>query len=312
MARRGAFLLAWMPASALIWGAAGLLAAQASVVADLPYRIGADRRVITQVTIDGKGPFDFLVDTAASRSMMFEHLRARLGLAASDRNLLTVYGMNNVGAAVPVKPRELKLADETLTGLTMGVLPDDTDISDGVLGMDALSRYLVILDRKALRMRLLEPDSQADLPYRDWPSAELSARPLKDGAVKFWTMRTSIGGTKITTLLDMGSGVTMLNWAAAKKLGYKRTAFPADGVPKKLRDALGTIEPVGVVTGQTIWAGGRLFADQTIIIANAGVFRYFGLEDSPAAIAGPGLLGDHSLAIDFSGHRLYIGPDVNK
>jgi hypothetical protein len=125
-------------------------------------------------------------------------------------------------------------------------------------------------------------------------------------------MRTSIGGTKITTLLDMGSGVTMLNWAAAKKLGYKRTAFPADGVPKKLRDALGTIEPVGVVTGQTIWAGGRLFADQTIIIANAGVFRYFGLEDSPAAIAGPGLLGDHSLAIDFSGHRLYIGPDVNK
>lgn len=311
MARRGAFLLAWVPVCGLVlcgWAAA----ARASIVADLPYRIGADRRVVTEVYVDGEGPFDFLVDTAASRSMMFEHLRARLGLAASDRQLLTVYGMNNVGTAVPVQPRTLQLADQKLTGLTMGVLPDDTDMSDGVLGMDALSRYLVILDRKALRLRLLEPHSSGAMPFHDWPSAELTPRPLKDTGVKFWTMRTSIGGTKITTLLDMGSGVTMLNWAAAKMLGYKRTSFPADGVPKRLRDALGTIEPVGMVTGQTIWAGGNLFADQTIIIANAGVFRYFGLEDTPAAIAGPGLLGDHSLAIDFAGRRLYIGPDASK
>ncbi len=41
-------------------------------------------------------------------------------------------------------------------------------------------------------------------------------------------------------------------------------------------------------------------------------FKYFGLDNQPAAIAGPGLLGDRSLAIDFQGRRLYIAPDTKK
>ena len=69
------------------------------------------------------------------------------------------------------------------------------------------------------------------------------------------------------------------------------------------------MEPVGVVKDVTIWVGGRLFSGQTVIVANAAVFRYFGLDSQPAAIAGPGLLGDRSLAIDFVGRRIYIGPE---
>jgi len=40
------------------------------------------------------------------------------------------------------------------------------------------------------------------------------------------------------------------------------------------------------------------------------VFNYFDLEDQAAAIAGPGLLRDTSLAIDFAGQRLYVGPTI--
>ena len=40
------------------------------------------------------------------------------------------------------------------------------------------------------------------------------------------------------------------------------------------------------------------------------MFNYFDLEDQAAAIAGPGLLRDTSLAIDFAGQKLYLGPTV--
>lgn len=279
--------------------------ARAATLADLPYRLGGDRRIVTDVYVDGQGPLKFMLDTAASRTMLYERTRAQLNLAPTGGGLLTVYGINNVGTAVPVKPAEMRLADEAIRGLVMGVLPNDMEAADGVLGMDALAKYTLLLDRDTMRLKLLTPGD--DAAFRGWSWAELAQRPLRDGAVTFWTVNASIKGTSITTLLDMGAGMTMLNWAAAEKLGYKRTNF-ADSMPQRLRDALGTVEPVGVVKHVTIWLGGKLFPDQTVIVANAAVFRLFGLDDKPAAIAGPGLLGDRSLAIDFEGARLYIGP----
>jgi predicted aspartyl protease len=284
--------------------------AQADVLADLPYRVGADARVATEVFVNGKGPFKFLLDTAASRSMMFEHLRAELGLGATAGEPLTVYGMQNIGTAVPVTADELQLSGETIRGLQMGVLPDDSDPADGLLGMDALSNYLVVLDRVRMRLKLLTRDSGDAEHFRDWPSLSLTRRPVKDTAASLWLMRVNIGGVSVTSLLDMGSGMTILNWAAAEQLGLKRTNFPRDGVPQKLRDALGTVEPIILAKGLTIWLGGHVFTDQTVLIANVRVFRYFHLDGAPAAIVGSGLLKDNSLAFDFARQRLYVGPTV--
>src|SRR5580698_9348371 len=93
--------------------ASALLALTAAVradTADLPYRIGGDGRVSTDVFVDGQGPFSFLLDTAASRTMLFDHLRQQLQLEPSEPGRLKVYAMNNIGTALPVKPRELRLA----------------------------------------------------------------------------------------------------------------------------------------------------------------------------------------------------------
>jgi hypothetical protein len=108
----------------------------------------------------------------------------------------------------------------------------------------------------------------------------------------------------------MGSGMTILNWNAAEQLGLKRTYFPREGIPQKLRDALGTVEPVVFVKGMTIWLGGRVFTNQTVLVANVNVFRYFHLDAGPAAIIGSGLLKDNSLAFDFARQLLYVGPQV--
>jgi len=284
--------------------------AWAIAVAGQPYRIGPGARVAADVSVNGRGPFTFLLDTAASRSMMFEHVRAQLGLQPVGDRLLTVYGMQNAGTAVPVGVDELRLSGEAIRGLTMGVLPDEPDSSDGLLGIDVLSSYLVVLDRAGWRLKLLAPDGGDRSGFAGWPSLSLTPRPIRDTTVSFWSLRAQVGGVEVTALFDMGSGMTIVNWSAAERLGLKRTSFPRDGVPQRLRDALGTVEPVGLVKDATIWLGGRVFRNQIVLVANVKVFKYLNMDDKPAAIIGSGLLKDNSLAIDFAGQRLYLGPAV--
>ncbi len=298
----------------LLWGALWIPAARAVDLAKLPYRIGADGRVSTDVFLNGQGPFNFVLDTASSRTMLFEHLRQQLGLLPADTTMLKVYAMNNVGTAVPVKPGPLGLDKQTIDGLTMGVLPDDvtpvdgTQGADGILGMDALSRYFMVMDHDTLQVKLMDPSDPGATAYREWPSERLTPYQARDMDITFWWMHAKFGGEPVTALLDMGSGITMLNWDAAERLGLHRADFRKSEVPQDLRDALGTLEPVVLVKGLSIQVDDHKFLDQTVIVANAKVFQYFGLDDRPAAIVGPALLRSNSLAIDFGKRRIYIGP----
>ena len=307
MGRRGIILV-------LVGTLAALAAGVRADTADLPYRIGGDGRVSTDLFVDGQGPFSFLLDTASSRTMLFDHLRQQLNLEPSEPGRLKVYAMNNIGTALPVEPRELRLADQRITGLTLGVLPDDVHppqgvlAADGILGMDALASHFLVMDHDTLRLKLLEPSAPGTEPYRKWPSATLLPYQGKDMDITLWWLKARFGSQDVTALLDMGSGITMINWIAAENLGISRASFNKASIPQALRDALGTTEPVITVKGLTITVAYRSFPAQTVIVANAAVFRYFGLETKSAAIIGPALLRTNSLAIDFNKRRIYIGP----
>src|ERR1700759_5456449 len=199
--------------------------------ADLPYRIGGDGRVSTDVFVDGQGPFSFLLDTASSRTMLFDHLRQQLKLEPSAPGLLKVYAMNNIGTALPVEPRELRLGERRVTGLTLGVLPDELHgpqgelAADGILGMDALANDLLVMDHETLRLKLMDPATPGTDAYRKWPSAELMPYQGKDMDITLWWLRAKFGPQDVTALLDMGSGITMINWIAAENLGIHRASF---------------------------------------------------------------------------------------
>ena len=289
-------------------------AVRAGVVADLPYRIDGNGRVSTDVFIDGKGPFSFIVDTASSRTMLFEHLREQLGLKASGPDPLKVYAMNNIGSATPVKPQEMRLANKRFTDLTMGVLPDDvhppegTLAADGILGMDTLSQYFIMMDHDALRLKLMDPAAPEASTYRQWPSERLTPHRIKDSDITLWWLDAGFGGKPVTALLDMGSGITMINWNAAEELGLYRSKFADEKVAQMVRDALGTTEPVVVIKELTISLGHRKFPVESVLVANAAVFRFFGMDGRAAAIIGPAILRTNSLAIDFGRRRIYIGP----
>lgn len=287
--------------------------AQALLPAQQPYRIDPQGRLVTDVHIDGRGPFSFVIDTASSRSLIFEHVRARLGLVRSQPGQLLVYGINDVADAMPVKPQELRVAGETVSGLTLAVLPAvSSGGSDGVLGVDVLARYFVVLDREKMLLRLLPPGEASARDFRRWSQAEMLQRPFKKFAIEFWYLRTRFNGQMLTALFDMGAGFTMVNWQAAERLGVRKAQFAHYGPPPELlQDVLGKKAPAVRMEDVTISISGKEWRKQLAIIADAPVFDYFDLEETPAVIVGPGLLGDTSLAIDFAGKRLYIGPTLD-
>lgn len=286
-------------------------AAHAAILADQPYRIGYHDRLATDVFIDGKGPFNFLIDTASSRTLMFEHVRAALDLKPSQSQMLTIYGINDVGQATPVRPGGISLGGETVKGLTLGVLPDTNIIGgpDGILGTDFLSHYLVVLDRGAMRLKLLTPGSASASDFKGWSRATLTARPLKNFPISFWYLNTSFNDHHLTALFDLGSAMTMLNWQAAERLGIHEKSFATFGPPPEiLQDVLGKNAPAVKLYGLDIAVdGGKRWAEQFALVADAPVFDYFDLGEKPAAIVGLGLLGSNSLAIDFAGGHLYVG-----
>ena len=287
--------------------------AQAALPAEQPYIIGYHGRLATDVYVNGQGPFQFLIDTASSRSLIFEHVRQRLNLGQSQPGRMTVYGINDVADVMPVKPHELQVAGESIPDLTMGVLPDtEPSGPDGVLGVDVLSRYFVVLDRSSMRIKLLPPGKESAHFYVDWSEAELVPRPLKKFPIQFWYLKARFNGWGINSLFDLGASLTMLNWDAAERLGVHKAHFTPYGPPPALlQDVLGKEAPAVRADGLEVRLPGKSWSKQFAIIADAPVFSYFDLDEQPAAIVGLDLLRNSSLAIDFAGQRLYLGPTVS-
>jgi predicted aspartyl protease len=288
--------------------------AQASLPAEQPYQIASYGRLVTDVYVNGQGPFSFLIDSASSRSLIFEHVRQKLNLTRSQPERLLVYGINDVAEAVPVKPDRLAVAGEEVKDLTIGVLPDTASAGlDGVLGVDFLSQYFVVLDRAAMRLKLLPPGDDSARPYRDWSEAKLTPRLLKKFPIRFWYLSARYDDKIINTLFDLGAGTTMMNWNAAERLGVRKRNFTRFGPPpEELQDVLGKSSPALRIEDVEVRLPGKSWFNQLVIVADAPVFDYFDLEDQAAAIAGPGLLRDTSLAIDFAAGRLYLGPSLDQ
>jgi hypothetical protein len=284
-----------------------------AMAAEQPYRIGDSGRPVTDVYVNGQGPFTFLIDTAASRTLVFEHVRRTLKLTPSQPGRLTVYGINDVADVMPVKPGELRLAGEAVRGLTLGVLPDTGMAGlDGILGVDVLSRYFVVLDRSAMRVKLLPPGEESARRYAHWAEVQLTPHALKALPIQFWYLKTRINDVHLTALFDLGAGTIMINWEAAERLGLHRHNFSTYGPPPVLlQDVLGKDAPAVRLLGLDVGLPGQTWEKQFAIVADAPAFGYFDLDEKPAAIVGPGLLRNNSLGIDFAGERLFVGPTLN-
>ena len=297
--------------AALLLGAALLLPqrASATAIADVAYRTNFGERLTASLYLNGQGPFEFLIDTASTRTILYEHVRARIGIAPSGTQEITVHGVTGTAISPPYPIAELKIGGARIENLTVAVLQDPSASAqepDGVLGIDVLARFVVQIDHATEHLQLYEPESAPRENFAEWPSARLTPERPGSATSDLWFFDTRFAFAHIKSLLDLGSGITILNWPAARLL--VRTEDLPSRSSDKVRDALGKSTPAFLLVGMNVRIGGRGWEKQSALVADTRIFDLLGLAQRPAAIIGTDVLARQSIVIDFPGRRLYIEP----
>ena len=152
-------------------------------ITSFPYEIGYDGWITVKVRVNGKGPYDFIIDTGATLTLAFENLRAEQSFTPSPLPPRRILGLSSAVTAPVTTLGDIEIGGETLMNHDGVVLADwapPRKTPHGVLGLDFLTRYLVVIDKASQRIELYAPDAQPS-KFKRWASTPLIAEILRRG-----------------------------------------------------------------------------------------------------------------------------------
>ncbi len=125
---------------------------------DVPFRLAQESFVIVPVLVNGQGPYDFLLDTGSTTSVVDKKLSAELGLKPLQQTVIrTATGAEQVAIA---RVHQIDLGSQSTR--TVLVLCSDMDGIQslagnirGILGFNFLSRFRYTLDYRGKALRFV-------------------------------------------------------------------------------------------------------------------------------------------------------------
>jgi predicted aspartyl protease len=255
-------------------------------------------RTIARIHINGQGPFRFILDTGANRSVLSQALATRLGLVPSGEDV--VHSILGADAAMMVSIDSLKFGDLHLSSGATPVLDGPMlDGEHGLLGVDGLAGRLLHVDFTRHCVAIYE--SPAELSMQGWLSA-----PAR---MQFGTMLSVDGeimGVKVHVLLDTGSDISLANArfrdalraVAAGRVEYHNGRAFTFGRPLVLEE---TVFTPSLRLGRTVVNG------VTAHIGDFHIFDVWRLRDEPTLLIGMDVLARaQEMAIDYEQGIVYF------
>ena len=195
----------------LLMGPVASLAEPAVEVQLKPHQRG---RLVVEAYVNQRGPYDFLVDTGASTTLVDAALFQELGLRASgDVQLASVLGQKATALAVADAVSVGGLEISPITVLSVSKLEFGSLRVRGVLGENFLSRFDLLIDNQRGRLsldpgRILADELEGErLPMTLTGAAgddRSKARPL------VWVKVAGFGARPMKLLLDSAADVLLL------------------------------------------------------------------------------------------------------
>jgi len=274
-----------------------LFGAQSNASAAAPMTLQQDGHYTTPVSVNGEGPFDFIVDTGAQRSVISRDLANRLGLSMLPGATVKATSGTGAGGISFLKTYSSPLF--TRRGELMVVLPSGGVVKDGALGMDLFT---------SRRLEL----NFANSSVRNGESGPTPTGFLKIPATivqnTFIVTDAIIDSVHAKAVIDTGARRTIANSLLRKALGF------SDEDPRLTVD-----EPVGGGTSDTTKAskvelgglilGNHRFVHPTIVFADLPILQSLNLDDQPAVVIGLDVLKTlRAVAIDYPRRELQLAP----
>ena len=253
-----------------------------------------NEHMLAPVSINGQGPFNFLLDTGANISCVSNRLMERLDLKSLESA--------QVHTVVGVRSRPIVILDHLQVGqrnrrnVRAPALPIKGPEVDGVLGVDWLKGQRLVLDFKGKRMEIVRSRADVDQPGR------VVVVPARRRHGQLTIVDADLSGKRISAIIDSGAQGSLCN-------RHLRDIVRAQEMKR------GGQEPARYVrmetlagesfTGESIFLpflrlGGLHLGNVGVTYADMHVFDIWGLKDTPALVIGMDLLAQfEQVALDF-------------
>ena len=267
-----------------------------TITEDVAIRTDNANRMTVPVSVSGKGPYRFLVDTGSERTVISRELARLLQLSSGGgAKLHSVMGANDVAT---VHIPHLKVSSNVISVADAPALGASNIGADGMLGVDSLRSQRVMFDFKAKTMSIT-PSSQP-LERMEGDTIVVRARS-RNGRLIF--TQAKVAGRKISVIVDTGSEVTIANMAMLKMLSKRGQGLLPDTV--MIESVTGEQMTAGVARVPEIELGGVKLRDLSIAFADAHIFRQLKLDEKPALLLGMNAMRAFDrISIDFAAKKV--------
>ena len=292
--------MSWHPIAAAVVLATSLTgaAAQAPPPADpnvevLDIQRERYERMTVAVTIQGQGPFDFLIDTGAQATVLSRALADQLQL--HDRGSATLVGMASSRQVETTPIDDFNLGSRSFFIRQAPVVEGEhIGGADGILGLDSLQDQRVLLDFS--RREIAVADAQQLGGNRGYEIVVKARERL--GQLIITTAR--LDGIQVEVIVDTGAQGSVGNMALFERLRRTR-----DHGETEMTDINGVVLGGAVRVARQLQLGRANVQNFPILFADSRPFYRLGLADKPALILGMSELKlFRRVAIDFKTRRV--------
>ena len=253
-----------------------------------------ETRLSVEVRVNGRGPYQFVVDSGADTSVVGLRIARDLQLPLGTPVVLN--NMTDRNIVDRVKVDELTLGPSTIRDLELPALREQDLGGAGMIGIDALVRQRLMMDFEKRLIRV----EDATKPVKSFPGEIVVVARLRRGQLILTQVRAA--GLSLEAVIDTGSQITIGNLALRDKIVRRR------------RDKLQTVIATGV-TGKTVELqlaqiaelrlGPVTLRNVPMAFADVPPFKVFGLSDRPALLLGTDLLETfRRVSLDFRARKV--------
>ena len=260
-------------------------------------------RIVVPVTLNGEGPFFFMLDTGATHTVMAHQTLERLGLMADPERQVLLRGLSGVKPIPTVLVRNMQAGSMQFNEVRMPVL--DAPILegvDGVIGNDTLGRNRVTADFAADQILIVDAQgAPAARTHLVVPFTPLSRAPVMVDAV--------VAGVRTRAIIDTGGADTLGNDALLRAL---RRQVRGNGnyraiAPIGITDITDTTQQALLMSVKRLTVGPVEFTNLRVSFGNYSIFDRWGVNDHPTLLIGMDTLGLLSgFVIDYQRKELHI------
>ncbi len=248
-------------------------------------------RLTVPVTIDGEGPYRFLIDTGAQATVVTHRIANDLALPRRGTAMLVAMGSAERVDLVEVD--ELSFADRSITGLLSPLLHAGNIGADGILGLDSLQDLRVLIDFREERMHVADAET---LGGNSGYEIIVRAR-RKLGQMVITDAR--LDNIRIAVVIDTGAQNSTGNRALLRKL---RSRLAGEIVST---DVHGTHILSDLSYARELEIGGLTMGNVPIGFTESPTFEALGLARRPALILGiANMRVFDRVAIDFARRQI--------